>query len=107
MKSSRGPWHNKPRLVHSQPVAAAAIRLTANATVHGCVKNYARFNLKNRAGHHLADVALRAGLHQRHLRGLAEPVHVAPRLDVVQAVQHQVEAAEEIDAEPRLLNVRL
>jgi len=56
---------------------------------------------------HLADVALSAGLHQRHLRGLAQAVHVAPRLDVVQAVQHQAKAAEEVDAEPRVLDVCL
>ena len=47
---------------------------------------------------HLPQVASRPGLHERHARGEREAVDVAPRRDVVEAVEDQVEAFEKRDA---------
>lgn len=56
---------------------------------------------------HLAEVSGSARFYQRRFGCQAEPVHVAPGLQVVQAIQHDVEAFEEVDAILLLLDVRL
>jgi hypothetical protein len=53
----------------------------------------------------LPQVPLRARLHQRLVRGQAQPVHVPPGGDVVEGVDDDVEPVEEADAEARLLDV--
>ena len=45
----------------------------------------------------LAEVAGRAALHEGHLGGQTHAVHVVTRCPVVQRVQHQREALEEVD----------
>ena len=54
---------------------------------------------------HLPEVARRAALDERHLRGEAHAVDVPARVEVVQAVQDHREAAEEGDVELWALDV--
>ena len=53
----------------------------------------------------LPQVALRAALDQGHAGGEAHPVDVAARVDVVEAVEHDVEGAEEVEGELWRLDV--
>ena len=56
---------------------------------------------------HLAQVPRGSGFHQGDLGGDAQSVHVLARLEVVEAVEDDVEAAEEGDVERVRLDVRV
>ena len=56
---------------------------------------------------HLPKISRGARLHQRYARRHTQAIDVAPRLEVVQPIQHAVKPAEEVHPKPRLLDVGL